>query len=209
MTCRMDNELGAYVLHALEPEETHAVQLHLTDCQECHDEVRSLASTASMLALLTLPDIEELYELDAVDPEPARPHRHRAALAVAAAVLAIFASAGAVRMLPADHGSPNPAVVRAVDPSTHVRAAVTTTSRSWGTQLHLRLAGAYPSGFCSLVAHSGDGRTDTVATWTADVHGAADVAGATAIPTTQLRELDVVTDSGQLLVRIPLPDDGK
>ncbi|HKC29676.1 MAG TPA: zf-HC2 domain-containing protein, partial [Jatrophihabitans sp.] len=66
MTCIMDNELGAYVLHALEPQEADAVRQHLTACHECRDEVRSLANTASLLAPLTLQDIEQLC-----DPEHA------------------------------------------------------------------------------------------------------------------------------------------
>ena len=54
------------------------------------------------------------------------------------------------------------------------------------------------------VAHSRDGRIDTAATWRADSKGTAEVAGTTAIPTSRLSELDVVTDSGRVLVRIPV-----
>jgi anti-sigma factor RsiW len=226
MTCIMDRELGAYVLHALEPQEADAVSRHLTGCPACRDEVRSLSSTASLLALVTLQDVEGLSDLQDVDDEgaalrtatapaqsavarpnscrPARPRRRPAALAVAAAVLTASASVGAVRVLGGDHGSSNPSVVQVVDPATHVQAAVTMTSRGSGTQLRLTLAGAYPSGACSLVARASDGRSDTAATWVADTHGAADVAGATAIPASQLRELDVVTDTGQTLVQINL-----
>jgi hypothetical protein len=123
-------------------------------------------------------------------------------------VLAVLASAGAVRVLSGRPGSSNSAVVQAADPATHVRAAVSMTDRSWGTQLHLTLAGAYPSGWCSLVAHSRDGHSDTAASWVADTDGTADIVGATAIPAGQLGELDVVTDTGELLVRITLPPHG-
>lgn len=235
MTCRMDNELGAYVLHALGPHEADAVQRHLIGCQACRDEVSSLTDTASLLPLLTLQDIEQLYDLAPVDDDatpgrtgqhlatapaqadatarastrPARPLRHRAALAVAAAVLTAAASIGAARVLSGDHGPTGSGVVRVIDPGTHVQAAVTMTARSWGTQLHLSLVGAYPSGWCSLVAHSRDGRSDTAATWVADTHGAANVAGATAIGINQLSELDVVTEAGQVLVRIAAPHHSK
>jgi hypothetical protein len=83
------------------------------------------------------------------------------------------------------------------------------TGRSWGTQLHLALDGVYPSGWCSLVAHSRDGQSDTAATWVADRQGAASVYGVTAIPVSQLTELDVLTASGALLVRISLPHHSK
>jgi anti-sigma factor RsiW len=235
MTCRMDNELSAYVLNALQPAEADAMRQHLTGCPACREEAVSLASTASLLARLTLQDVERLYDLEHVDdggtadgtgrPWPSaparsdaaprdimrsvRPRRRRAALAVAAAVLAASASVGAVRVLSGQPGQSNSGVVQVVDPATHVRAALALTDRSWGTQLHLTLAGAYPSGWCSLVAHASDGRSDTAASWVADTDGAANIVGATAIPTSQLSELDVVTDTGELLVRITLPPHGK
>jgi len=71
----------------------------------------------------------------------------------------------------------------------------------------ITLAGVYPGGRCSLVAHSRDGQSDTAASW-ADTHGTAAIDGATAIPASQLSELDVVTDRGELLVRITLPRRG-
>jgi anti-sigma factor RsiW len=210
MTCVMDKELGAYVLDALEPEEADAVSRHLTGCPACREEVRGLAGTAALLARVTLPDIEGSVDAEA-KPNRIRPARRRrpAAVAAAAAVLTASASVSVVRVLGGDHGSSNPGLVKAVDPATHVQAAVTMTSRGSGTQLHLTLAGAYPSGSCSLVARAGDGRSDTAATWVADSHGAADVAGATPIPASRLRELDVVTDTGQMLVRINLPHHSK
>lgn len=224
MTCRMDDELGAYVLDALDAAESEDVQRHLIHCQACRDEVRDLADTASLLALLTPQDIEQLYDRDLVGvgierttAPPPRPRRSRAALVLAAAAVTASVSVGAVRVLGGDHGRSNssvarsdvvranPDVVRVVDPTTHARAAITMTGRSWGTQLDLSLAGTYPSGWCSLVVHSRDGATDTAAAWVADTHGAATVAATTAIPTNRLSELDVLTDTGEVLVRIPVP----
>lgn len=219
MTCRMDNELGAYVLGALDAAESEVVQRHLIHCQTCRDEVRDLAGTAALLALLTPHDVEQLYDRDLADDgmertnaRPPRPSRRRAALVLAAAAVTATVSVGAVRVLGDDHGPSNSGVARAnadvvrvVDPTTHARAAVTMTGRSWGTQLDLSLAGSYPSGWCSLVAHSRDGVSDTAAAWTADSHGAARVAATTAIPTSRLSELDVLTDTGEVLVRIAVP----
>ena len=228
MTCGMEIELPAFVLHALEPEEADAVQIHLGGCGTCRDEVDSLAFTASLLSLLTTQDIERIEEAERADNHTAaggdapsssrgpriarRAHSHRpprrrrrTLLAVTAAVLAASSTFGAVRVLQHGDRSSSPAVIQAVAPNTHVSAAVTLSSRGGGSEIHLTLAGAYPTGWCSLVAHARDGRSDTAATWVADAHGAADVTGATAIPTTELSELDVVTDTGRLLVRIPMP----
>lgn len=228
MTCSMEIELGAFVLHALEPAEADAVQMHLGGCETCRDEVGSLAFTASLLALLTTEDIERIEEADGAGhpigaagdarsssrgPEIApqthsrRPPRRprRILLAVAAAVLAATSVVGAERVLPHRDQLPSAAVFQAVDPHTHVSAAVTLSGRAGGTEVHLTLTGAYPTGWCSLVVHARDGRRDTAATWVADSHGAADVTGATPIPSSELTRLDVVTDTGHLLVRIPLP----
>jgi hypothetical protein len=223
MTCHVEIELGAYVLHALEPKEAEAVSEHLTTCQACRDEERSLAATAGLLALLRPEDLQELG-----DPHPARgrsgqatrlgrhgvPGRRAARAAVggaalvgaaltAAVVSGVVAGAG-----PFEQDSPpssRPAVVQAVDPATHVHAAVAMSQQESGTGLRLTLTGAYPHGRCSLVARSRDGGTDTAATWVADAHGTAWVSGTTAFRTDQLTEFDVVTGTGRVLVRIPVP----
>ncbi|MFF0448618.1 anti-sigma factor domain-containing protein [Streptomyces sp. NPDC004609] len=51
---------GAYVLHALEPDETAAFERHLQECASCAQEVRELAATVGRLALA-----------EAVTPPPA------------------------------------------------------------------------------------------------------------------------------------------
>jgi hypothetical protein len=204
MTCSTEIELGAYVLHALEQDEADAVQQHLGGCRTCQNELSSLASTASWLALLTPRDFEQLEELQPEPDAPPRRRRRAVLMAVVAGVLTSSVVVGAVRA-PDDHtGTPTPAVVRAVDPATQVEAVVSMSQHDSGTRLRLELTGAYPRGWCSLVARSHDGRSETAATWVADADGTAIVAGTTAIAADQLSELDVVTDTGRLLVRVPV-----
>jgi hypothetical protein len=216
-TCQMSIELGAYVLHALEEKEDEEVRRHVADCDLCQDEVGDLSFTASLLALLTpedldLLDVEEgplTVGAAGTDPGPAssepptRRPRRRIMLAVAAAFAATLAIPAA-RLLDHPASVPSATVIRATDPNTHVKAAVTLARADSGTRVHLSLSGAYPQGWCSLVAHSRDGATDTAATWRADAAGTAEVAGTTAIPTSRLSELDVVTDTGRVLVSIPV-----
>jgi hypothetical protein len=212
-TCQMSDELGAYVLHALEHDEDETVRSHVADCDLCQDEVRELSFTASLLSLLTVADLEQLDVRDADRAEPtasgtrARRHpRHRITLAVAAALAAALAIPAA-RALEHPTSAPSPTVIRASDPATDIQAAVTLARQQGGTRVRLSLSGAYPRGWCALVAHSRDGQSDTAATWRADADGTADVAGTTAIPATRLSELDVITDTGRVLVRIPVHQD--
>jgi hypothetical protein len=205
MTCVMNVELGAYVLHALERDEAAAVERHLDGCDECQAELHELEFTASLLSLLSAEDLAA-FESDAAATGHAvrrRPRRHRAVPLLVAAVLAT-ATAVAPRVFDHHDAAPGTSVVHALDPTTHVSAAVSLGRGQDGTRLHLSLAGAYPRGWCSLVAHSLDGRIDTAATWRASAGGTADVDGTTAIPVDRLSELDVVTDTGTVLVSIPI-----
>ena len=202
MTCSQEIELGAYVLDALEPEETDEVQRHLSGCRTCQAELSSLAATVSWLALLSPDDVARLEQENAAPSPPRR--RRRLATAVIAGALAGSVAVGAAVALDRDPAPTSPAVVRAMDPQTHVTAAVSMSPHDSGTQLELTLTGAYPGGWCSLVARSRDGHRQTTATWVADADGTAVVSAATAIPADQLSEFEVVTDQGQVLVRVPV-----
>lgn len=220
MTCHVEIDLGAYVLHALETEEAEAVSEHLTTCQTCRDEERSLAATAGLMALLRPEDLEHLEALEHFDVHGGRsgtsrsgwrrpPSRRAASAAVGAAALVGVALTAALvtGVARPDHPAAprsSQAVVQAVDPTTHVHAAVAMERRDSGTKLRLTLTGAYPHGRCSLVARARSGRTDTAATWVADAHGTAWVSGMTAFRADQLTEFDVVTGTGRVLVRIPV-----
>jgi hypothetical protein len=206
MTCAMSVELGAYALHALEHAEVDAVQRHLGDCPQCRAELRELEFTASLLSLLTADDFEQLSGTPGEDLGHGRrlAPRHRAILPLVAAVLSV-ATALIPRAFQHHEQHASASVITAADPTTHVRAAVSVDPEQDGTRLHLNLAGAYPQGWCSLVVRSRNGQQDTAATWRADARGSAEVAGMTAIPAERLGELEVVTGTGVVLVRIPMP----
>jgi hypothetical protein len=99
--------------------------------------------------------------------------------------------------------------VRTVDQQSNVEAAVTMTSRTWGTELRLTLNRVAPGQQCSLLALSRDGRSDIAATWTAGYQGSASVPGTTAIKADQLTELDVIAADGTQLVRLVVPHKTK
>lgn len=214
MTCDMREWIGAYVLDALEPDENEAVRRHLAGCVFCQDEVVSLAWITPLLCTVQLEDVERIdTPADARSsrvldgPLATAAHRSRARRAVAALGLAAALVTGItvyhqVSSGPVAHPF---ASVRTVDAKSHVAAAATLRSQSWGTELHLQLRGVRPGETCSLVVHSRDGRSGVAATWTATYRGTADVPGRTSIPAPEISALDVVTSSGDRLVHLTVP----
>jgi putative zinc finger protein len=227
MTCEMCDYVAAYVLNALEPDESAQVQRHLATCEICQAELANVEWIPKLLPLVDPDDIEQLDDA-APEPEPAAPppalldrliadasHEMRsprgrrvAALVGAAALLVAAGGLAAVSDLPSSTSAQRPeptATVDGMNPQTHVSATVTVSDRSWGTQLGLTINGAYPGGTCQLLAFSDDGRKETAATWVASSAGTAWVPGATAIKAAHLTEVDVVTTNGHQLVRIQIP----
>jgi anti-sigma factor RsiW len=215
----MQTWLGAYVLDALEPDETEKVRQHLAGCAECWDEVARLSWIPPLLQAVDLADVEEISAVPQAAPpvmlerllhsvQTVRrfPRRRVVLLAAAAAIVIVIGALTAVGVgvFGTDHVS-RPIAVSAVAPHSRVSAAVTMSARNWGTELHLKLSWVKPGQQCSLIARSRDGRRDVAATWVASYKGTASVPGATAIPLGQLSRLDVVTSDGHLLVRIPVP----
>ena len=92
MTCVMNVEIGAYVLHALEEDEALALERHVAGCPQCQEELRELEFTASLLSLLSA---EDLRQFEAAEPGPGgdqavvppASRRHRAFLPLVAAAL--------------------------------------------------------------------------------------------------------------------------
>lgn len=223
MTCGMQTWLGAYVLDALEPDETETVRQHIAGCAQCRAEVASLSWIAPLLRSVDLADVEQTEATPTAPPpvmlerllhsvQTAR-HSKRRRVALLAAVAAIVIAIGALTAVGmgalGSHHPSGPIAVHAIGPHTRVSATVTMSARSWGTELHLKLGWAKPGEQCSLVARSQHGRTETAATWVASYRGTANVPGATAIPLDQLAELDVITANGHVLVRLVVPPDGK
>jgi len=228
----MQTWVGAYVLDALEPDETEALRTHIAGCSICQDEVVSLSWIPALLRSVDLEGIERLgetaetAEAGAPGRPPAlmldrllasmhtakstrRPRRPVALLLGAAAAMTIAGTVTVAGGAFDTHQSPAHTVLQTVDPRTHANAAVTLTGRKWGTELHLTLSWVTAGQECSLIAHSRDGHTDIAATWVANYQGTASVPGSTAIRADQLTELDVVTTDGRQLVRIVVPHKTK
>jgi hypothetical protein len=217
MTCQHTIDIAAYVLDALEPDETEELRLHLADCAECSPEYEELRGLPTLLHHLTPSDVDDIVvpvELpdgmcenllaSAAARRKKRSRRHM--LTMAATVAAVIAGFVTGMAVPKDHApAAVSTVVAATDPRTWVHANITLTAQSWGTQIRLRLSGVAWNQACMLVVSSADGRRDVAASWVATYQGSFDVTGTTAIAVRQIRHLDVVTTSGQQLVSVPPP----
>jgi hypothetical protein len=60
MTCDMQTWVGAYVLDALEPDETEALRAHIAGCAICQDEVVMLSWIPALLRSVDLEGVERL-----------------------------------------------------------------------------------------------------------------------------------------------------
>ena len=62
MMCELQTWIGAYVLDALEPEESDTVRVHISDCPICQDEMVSLAWIPTVLRNVSFDGVEGLDE---------------------------------------------------------------------------------------------------------------------------------------------------
>lgn len=226
--CRESVSLGAYLLGALDPEERAAIRTHVADCPDCR---RELLELAPLPGLLRHTPFEELPRGAAAGPAPAdqaepwpveplpvpaaaAPPRARGVfrsragrLVTAGAVLAAVAAGVTVYTgVNQDHRSATPvaaATWSATDPGTHVSASAAVTPEVWGTEFQLKLAGLPSNITCRLVVHGSDGRSETAGTWGSGYAASASVPASTSISPSQITQLDVVSGTGTVLVRVP------
>jgi hypothetical protein len=214
--------LGAYVLGALDDRERDRVDEHVAACDQCREELEALIPVRSYLAHMSSEELRAL-ESQAVPPvalqtrlrtavraERRRALRRRVAAVAALAavtVLAFVAWRASEERLAGDRApiaAAQAATTAAADARTGVRATVAATPRAWGTELRVRLSGAAPGERCRLVARARDGSTEVAGTWWTTYSGSADLTGAAAIPAADLVALDVVTNAGHRLIRVPM-----
>ncbi|HEX5404533.1 MAG TPA: hypothetical protein VFX16_19775 [Pseudonocardiaceae bacterium] len=217
MTCPHTIDIAAYVLDALEPAEAREMREHVPDCTECRPEYEQLQDLPTLLRRLSPSDVDEIvaptelpatmYEqllARAASQRGRRTRRYVLGLGASLAAAGVGLVTGMSLPRPQASNSVSMAVA-ATDPHTKVHAGIVLTSQSWGTQIRLRLSGVAWAQQCMLVVSAADGKRDVAASWVATYQGTVDVTGSTAIPLRQIRHLDVITTTGQLLVSVPPP----
>jgi predicted anti-sigma-YlaC factor YlaD len=176
-------ELGVYLLGAIEPAQRALVERHLPACAQCRAE---LAGLAELPALLRRVPIEEAWQLppDATAPTPGPSlaalagqvsgiRRRRWRLTAAAALTAGFAAASGLQALHAIGARPPTAAAaqwavtaQGENPVTGAWAAVRYTPLPWGTEMEVQVTGVAAGTRCQLLVTGPHGQDLAAGGWT-------------------------------------------
>ena len=192
--CRdIRHALGVYVLGAIDPAERSVVDVHLSTCPECREELAGLAGLPALLRRIPVGEAQQLAD-DDLDELPdaevpseemlhsllARTTRTRQArrwrgLAAAAAVVLVAGTAGAAGWSAMHHstGDADDSAVAAhftsataTNPATHVAATVRYAAKDWGTALDTQVKNVPTGARCQLVVTDTSGHSTVVGGWT-------------------------------------------
>jgi len=232
--CRdIRHSLGVYVLGAIDPAERSMVDMHLSTCPDCREELAGLASLPALLRRIPVaearqlagegdggprgsqPSEEMLHSLLARTQAVRRGRRWRGLAAAAAVVLVagLGGAAGWGALHPPAGGSsargPGNAAaahftsVSASNPQTHAAVTVRYAGKSWGTALDTQVHGVPEGARCQLVVTDSAGRTTVVGSWTTSYDE-----GSTWYPGATSVTMDsvrsfAITTHGKVLVTVP------
>src|SRR5580700_5824157 len=180
--------LGVYVLGAIDPAERAQVDEHLATCQECREELASMAGLPAMLRKVPIVEAERLAAAEQ-DPELAgvpsaemltsliartsnvrRIHRWRSV--AAAAAVAIVALGGGVAVANALQPSAAPSQSTVAwqqtsgsGPVAGAHLTVRYRNEPWGTRMLVNVTGLQPGSVCQLRVMDATGGTSVVGSW--------------------------------------------
>ena len=224
--------LGVYVLGAIDTAERSQVDLHLSACPDCPEELAGLAACLPCCAgsrsprhsrwprkaRTTWPACVRADAALAAGPDPGvRRARRWRGLAAAAAVVtrgrlgeaagwnAHCHSAGS-RLRCRDAGRPLRPLASprsASNPQTHVAATVRLSRKDWGTALDTQVHGVAEGARCQMVVTDAAGHTTVVGSWTTGYDESWTwYPGATSVTLDSVRSF-AMTSHGKVLVTVP------
>jgi hypothetical protein len=192
--CReLRQALGVYVLGAIDPAERAQVDEHLSSCQECREELASLAGLPAMLRkvpiveaerlaapeqdpeLAGVPSAEMLTSLIARTSNVRRMHRWRTVAAAAAVAIVALGGGAFVANALQSPGAQPPGNSRAIPwhqtsgngPVAGTHLTVRYRNEPWGTQMQVNVTGLQPGSVCQFQVTDATGGKSVVGSWTA------------------------------------------
>ena len=191
--CReIKQALGVYVLGAIDPAERAMVDEHLSSCQECREELASLAGLPAMLRKVPIVEAERLAALEQ-DPELAgvpsaemltsliartanvrRIHRWRTiAAAAAVAIVALGGGAAVAKALQPSGGNAPPGQTQTAWQQTSgngpagTHLTVRYRNEPGGTQMEVNVTGLEPGSVCQFQVTDATGEKSMAGSWKA------------------------------------------
>lgn len=187
--------LAVYVLGAIDPAERADVDIHLSQCPECREELAGLAGLPALLGRVPAADAErlaldgaELRNLEEPSPEMLRSLLDQVAArrktrrwrtltaAAAAAVIAVGGGLAGGLAVGSHHGQPPsahgqhvsswPQRVQATSPTTHITADVSYAPGVAGTTMNVRVSGVGVGTTCEFWVVTASGKRMLAGTWT-------------------------------------------
>jgi len=226
--CReIKQALGVYVLGAIDPAERALVDEHLSSCQECREELASLAGLPAMLRkvpvveaerlaapeqdpeLAGVPSAELLTSLIARTANVRRMHRWRTVAAAAAvAIVALGGGAFVANALQpsgasAPIGHTQTVAWQQTSGSGPAGAHLTVRYRhqSWGTLMEVNVTGVQPGSVCQLQVTDATGGRSMVGSWRVS-QGTSWYPASTWLGEDEVRSFQVITD-GKVVASAP------
>jgi predicted anti-sigma-YlaC factor YlaD len=212
-------DLGVYLLGAIEPAQRALVGHHLAVCPQCRAELAGLAGLPSLLRRVPVAEALQLAP-DAALAVPGLPptalagrlsgiRRRRWCLTAAAALIAGFAAASGLQALHAAAAGPPAAAAprwavtaQGANRVTGIWAAVRYTTVPWGTEMEVQITGAAAGTRCQLLVTGPRGQDVAAGGWTiAAGHQAAWYPASVPFHAAGLRGF-AVTAGGKVLVTV-------
>lgn len=183
-SCRGYRELlGVYVVGAIEPAERGAIEVHLSQCYECREELAGLALLPALLHRVPIEEAERLADLGSADADLVQPsaevlssllrqvgarkrrRRVRAAFATAAAFLIAVGGTAAVTQALAPSPVAAPALDSAAVRSGQIGVIVHYGHSPWGTAMWVRVTGLRQWTACKFWVVTRDGHKLLAGGW--------------------------------------------
>ena len=189
---------------SLDPDDRRRFERHLSECERCADEVNAFAPIPGLLAHIDLQDLHPASPetADAIsrrvidESRAVQSSRNRwraTTIGIAAATLLALSAATVIRV--ANDDPPSPPVLSATVTSSQAGVSeITTSERTWGTEITVRADGLPNRSEYQLWGVDQDGNWSVAATWGPTPAGRANITGATSLPTSTLDRIVVTSE---------------
>jgi len=213
------NELGVYLLGAIEPRERAQLENHLASCPGCREKLAALAGMPALLRKVPVDEAIGAWMDDGGGRPPTPPletllravsraRRHRRRWAIAAAALAAVLAAACLLVFrsgaattPATAAPRWTATATGANPVTGVSAAIRYAAERWGSELDVRVTGIPVGTRCQLWVTGARGRAVAAGGWTIAAGQPGSYPASVPFHAGALREFEV-TAGGKALVTV-------